>query len=138
MPCRACHAPIGGTDRFCRKCGEPLPNDPDPRTVEVDVGRLTELREEKERVSGALHSMLEQAQERNLTPEERRDWSSGYARWRDLTFQITKMMDSLSPRAPDERRRESGPHMAAQYLQPPDGERREGDDRRDPFWNRAP
>ena len=138
MPCRACAAPVTDADRFCPKCGEPFPADTEPRAVEVDVQALSRLREEKERVSGELHALLEEGQSRNLTSEERRDWANRYARWRDLTYQITKMMDALSPRAADDRRNTSGPHMAAQFVPTPVGERRHGDDRRDPFWNRVP
>jgi hypothetical protein len=105
--------------------------------VDIDVARLSRLREEKERISGELHHLLEQSHERNLTPEERRDWANRYARWRELTYQVTKMMNALSPRSNDERRN-SGPHMAAQFVPVPGHERRVGDDRRDPFWNRVP
>ena len=138
MPCRACAAPVTDADRFCPKCGEPFPDEAEPRAIEIDVAELSRLREEKERVSGELHTLLEQKQSRNLTSEERRDWSNRYARWRELTYQITRMMDALSPRAADDRRHQSGPHMAAQYLPTPGDERRRGDDRRDPFWNRVP
>jgi hypothetical protein len=138
MPCRACAAPIADTDRFCPSCGEPLPGELTVRTVEIDVAELTRLRAEKERVSGELHLLLEQSQIRNLTSEERRDWSNRYAQWRELTYQITKIMDALSPRAADDRRRLrlSGPHMAAQLVKN-DADRRL-EDRRDPFWNRVP
>jgi hypothetical protein len=140
MPCRACAAPIADADRFCPKCGEPLPADPEPRAADlaVDVAELSRLREEKERVSGELHSLLEEGQSRNLTSEERRDWSNRYARWRELTYQITRIMNALSPRAADDRRSSSGPHMAAQLVPGQAPERRQGDDRRDPFWNRVP
>jgi hypothetical protein len=137
MPCRACAATIGEQDRFCPVCGEPLPNDPAPRLVEIDVAELSRLREEKERVSGQLHRLLEDGQSNNLTSQQRRDWSSHYARWRELTYRITKIMDALSPRAADDRRHASGPHMAAQYVSGPGGDRRM-EDRRDPFWHRAP
>ena len=138
MPCRACAAPISATERFCPSCGEPLPGEEEPRAIEIDVAELSRLREEKERVSGELHLLLEESQERVLTSAERRDWANRYARWRELTYQITKMMDALSPRSSDDRRHTSGPHMAAQYVRAPNGERRVGDDRRDPFWNRVP
>jgi hypothetical protein len=138
MPCRACAAVVNPTDRFCSECGEPLPSDPPPRTVALDVAELSRLRAEKERISGELNSLLEEAQERNLTPAERRDWSNRYARWRELTYQITRLMDALSPRSGEDRRQHSGPHMAAQFLPQPGDERRRGDDRRDPFWNRVP
>ncbi|HET7038252.1 MAG TPA: hypothetical protein VFH97_00065 [Gemmatimonadales bacterium] len=137
MHCRGCAAAVAPTDRFCPACGEPLPGDPPPRTVEMDVAELTRLRAEKERISGELNALLEEGQSRNLTPAERRDWSNRYARWRELTYQITRMMDALSPRAPDDRRH-SGPHMAAQIVPHQGDERRRGDDRRDPFWNRVP
>lgn len=137
MPCRACAAPITPEDRFCPMCGEPLPGDPGPRTVDIDVEELTRLRRAKERVSGELHAILEQAQERDLTSEERRDWSNRYAHWRELTYRITKIMDTLSPRAPDDRR-SSGPHMVPQLPGHAAPERRRGHDRRDPFWDRVP
>lgn len=138
MPCRACAAPIAPTDRFCPACGEPLPGDPTPRTVDVDVAELTRLREERERVSGELHAILADAEARDLTAEERRDWSNGYARWRELTYRITGIMDALSPRSGEDRRTHSGSHMAAQYLGNAGGDRRRGSDRRDPFRDRAP
>jgi hypothetical protein len=137
MPCRACAASITDADRFCPACGEPFPSDATTRSVEIDVAELSRLREEKERISGELNQLLEEGQARNLTSAERRDWSNRYARWRELTYQITKMMDALSPRSADDRRHASGSHMAAQYVPGPGEDRRRGGDRRDPFWNRA-
>ncbi|MDH3495192.1 MAG: hypothetical protein OER21_00305 [Gemmatimonadota bacterium] len=158
MRCRTCHTPITEHLRFCPNCGELFPGETAERVMayeairdgSVDPAELKRLRTDKATYALELQRLLEAADDRELSPDERREWSLLYTKWRDVAYELTELMDRLLGRTELERRHvERRKRERRQEEQPPagqerrQGERRQGpirsdDDRRDPYWNRVP
>jgi len=136
--CRTCGEPVLSTHRFCPQCGELYPAEPADR-VPALAGPLLDLAEElrpllaeKGALARRLEALAELKLQRPLTPEERQEWEQAYARWRDVSFEITLAVDRIHPRREPEvteASRGSGPEPSPPH---------DSDDRRDPFWHRAP
>jgi len=124
--------------RFCPDCGELYPAEVGDRVPTLDAPLLViadELRpllKEKGALGRRLEELAILKQERVLTPEERREWEHVYARWRDVGFEVTLAVDRVHPRSETDRRDVAG------GAPPRNVPTRSPDDRRDPFWNRAP
>ena len=111
MPCYACQAAVAANDRFCVKCGQPIPQRP-PRPAgqyaavlgDFDVDGLSKLREEKSTLSKALQDMFSQIGGRDMSAEERADWNELRERWRAVSDEITKRMQQFNARADFDRR----------------------------------
>lgn len=135
--CRACRIVVSASQRFCAACGEIYPSDP-PDTalhragpLQDIAGEVRPLLREKATLAGELEDLVEMSAARPLTDDERRQWERTYQRWRDVSFEITLAVDRVLPRAEVDRRSTPPPS-------PPPTPERSHDDRRDPFWNRAP
>ena len=132
--CRSCRTGIIGPRRFCPACGELYPGMAAIPATEVSLRDLAPevvpLVQEKVRLGAELEGLAEQSDHRELTPDERRRWEQAYTRWRDVASEITLLVDRVHRRADTDRRSQATP--------PPAGERRSREDRRDPFWGRAP
>jgi len=138
LHCRACGLDVPATRRFCPECGELYPAEPADRVPTLDgpllviADELRPLLEEKGALGRRLEALATLKQERALTPEECREWEQVYAKWRDVGFEVTLAVDRVHPRSETDRR-------DAQGAAPTGGiPTRSPDDRRDPFWNRAP
>lgn len=139
LHCRSCGVTVSAEHRFCPACGDLYPVEPADR-VPALAGALLDMADELRPMlaeKGSLGARLEALavlnDERPLTPEERREWEQAYARWRDLGFEITLAVNRVHRRAEADRR--SG-QVAAEI--PAGSPTRRPDDRRDPFWHRAP
>jgi DNA repair exonuclease SbcCD ATPase subunit len=149
MQCYSCQAVIDDDARFCPHCGQPLPQHARQHEAvlsgEVDVKEITELREEKRRVTGELKEMMDRASRRDLTEHERRVWTALRERWEEVSSQITARMEYVSARRELDRRigdrRTSDRRIVFPAIRIPDRrasegrrktERRQGADRRDP------
>jgi len=126
---------VTAANRFCPACGElyPARTAADARDGQLgDVaGEVAELVQEKARLGAELERLATESGERELTAEERSAWERAYARWRDVASEITLLVNKVHPRAETDRRSRAGPAPAGP-------ERRSRDDRRDPFWTKAP
>jgi hypothetical protein len=95
------------------------------------AAEVTQILQEKARLSTELEQLASRSGERELTDDERGQWQRTYTRWRDVASEVTLLVDRVFPRAETDRRsRAADP--------PPPGDRRSRDDRRDPFWTRTP
>lgn len=135
--CRSCRAVVTLAQRFCTACGELYPSEPADQAM-ARAGPLQDLLpeirpllQEKARLGETLDTLARKSAEQALSTDERREWELAYQRWRDVAFEVTLAVDGVHPRAESDRRRTSQPP-------PPDGPARGPDDRRDPFWHRAP
>ena len=133
--CRSCRAGINGARRFCPACGELYPGmaaiPPTAAPLRDLAPEIVPLVEEKARLGVELEGLAEQSGLRELTPDERRRWEQAYTRWRDVASEVTLLVDRVHPRGDADRRSRATPP-------PSGGERRSREDRRDPFWSRAP
>jgi hypothetical protein len=139
LHCRTCGIDVPGGRRFCPACGELYPAEPASR-VPTLAGPLLDMADElrpllaeKAALGGRLEALAVLHDQRPLTPEERRDWEQAYARWRDVGFEVTLAVDRVHPRSEADRRSRGVPAQA-----PAAAPSRARDDRRDPFWSRAP
>jgi hypothetical protein len=139
LHCRSCGVPVSPEHRFCPACGELYPAEPADR-VPALAGALLDMADELRPLlteKGALGTRLEALavlnDERPLTPEERREWEQAYARWRDVGFEVTLAVNRVHRRTEADRR---SVQTAAET--PATSPTRRPDDRRDPFWHRAP
>lgn len=149
--CLHCDTAVTDDDRFCPGCGRPLPARRVSREApvaqgDVDLTVVAELRREKERLDGVLGGLLDTAEHRQLTAEERAEWTRCYPLWRRVCTALTREMQYLAAREEQERRQvdrrqgerrqETVPVAFADRRSGTDrrrGERRSGVDRRDPF-----
>jgi hypothetical protein len=139
LHCRSCGTDVPGGRRFCPACGELYPAEPADR-VPTLAGALLDMTDElrpllaeKAALGNRLEALAVVHDQRPLTPDERRDWEQAYARWRDVGFEVTLAVDRVHPRSERDRRSAAAgarPSEAAPIRSP--------DDRRDPYWNRAP
>jgi len=139
LHCRACGAATTVARRFCPACGELYPGESADR-VPTLAGPLLDMTDElrpllaeKAALGNRLEALATVHDQRPLTPDERREWEQAYARWRDVGFEVTLAVDRVHPRSERDRRSTAAakrPSEAAPI--------RSRDDRRDPFWNRAP
>jgi hypothetical protein len=135
LECRSCTTPVTIGNRFCPACGELYPatsaNDAAGTPLSEVAEDIAPLVREKALLGAELEQLAAQSAVRELTAEERAQWSRAYTRWRDVSSDVTLAVNRIHPRGDTERRGESG--------SPPSGaERRSREDRRDPFWTRAP
>lgn len=143
LHCRTCGETDLATRRFCPTCGELYPAEAADR-VPALAGPLLAIAEEirpllreKGELARRLEALSDVKRQRVLDAEELQEWERVYARWRDVTFEITLAIDQVLPRGESDRR--ASTPMKAPPPEPPPGEpARSADDRRDPFWHRAP
>ena len=141
MQCYLCGAPAEIGHRFCAQCGLPLPGVP-PKDGgkrqailrgDVDINALTRLREQKERLSDDLNEIVENTKNgRELSAHERRVCKELYAKWKQISQEVTARVDYFSQRIDDDRR--EGPIRTTHRRKQQKGidldKRREGSDRR--------
>jgi hypothetical protein len=138
LHCRSCGASVPAERRFCTTCGELYPAETAERVPTlagplVDLAaELRPLLAEKAALGERLEALAVVNDQRPLTPDERRDWEHAYARWRDLGSEITEAVNRVHPRSDADRRTSEVGAI------PPGSPVRQPDDRRDPFWRRAP
>lgn len=137
--CRSCGTDVAASRRFCPACGELYPAEAADRVPALAgplldmVDELRPLLTEKATYGERLEALATLNDQRPLTPEERREWEQVYTRWRDVGFEVTLAVDRVHPRS-DVDRRARGPAGGPPTAAPA----RSRDDRRDPFWSRAP
>jgi hypothetical protein len=136
--CRTCQATVQRSNRFCPACGELYPAVPEADLPAAAgpllplADELAPLAREKASLAAELEGLIEKARVRQLTGDERVRWEQAYARWRDVTAELTEKLDPLIRRSDDERRSREYPPGTTH------SPKRSGDDRRDPFWSRIP
>ena len=154
MRCSSCQAPITKDTRFCAGCGQALPwkrslGAGKHAAVLADEGEmdtLTQLNNEKQRLTGELRALLEISAERDPTEAEAERYSSLRARWKEVGSEVTKRMSFSAARQDHDRRTAEGrqvtrriQHAAFQQMDRRSGDDRRSDgrrierDRRDPF-----
>jgi len=135
LPCRSCSEGVPVSNRFCPACGELYPTMAATSTAEAPLrdlaAEIVPLVREKAQLGRRLERLATESARRELTPDERQQWELAYTRWRDVASEITLLVDHVHPRADTERRSDPA-------VPPPGAEPRSREDRRDPFWNRAP
>jgi hypothetical protein len=135
LNCRSCAAGITAANRFCPACGELYPAMTAAEATATPLQEIADdvagLVQEKARLGAELEQLASQGGERELTAEERAQWARAYTRWRDVASDITLLVNRIHPRGETDRRAEAD-------TPPPNAERRSREDRRDPFWTRAP
>lgn len=135
LSCRSCAASVAPANRFCPACGELYPAKPDTEAAGTPLsevaGDVAPLVREKALLGAELEELAAQSGLRDLTSAERAQWARAYTRWRDVSSDVTGLVNRVHPRGDTDRR--------ATGAEPPDGaDRRSHPDRRDPFWTRAP
>jgi hypothetical protein len=135
LQCRSCAAGVTIANRFCPACGELYPSMTTTDAARTPLHDIAEevapLVQEKARLGAELELLAAQSGVRQLNADERGQWSRAYTRWRDVASDITLMVNRIHPRGEAERR--------GQTTSPPPGtDRRSREDRRDPFWTKAP
>jgi hypothetical protein len=70
----------------------------------LDVSALDRLRRERQRLSMELSALRELAADRPLTAAEARSWRALRAAWQEVTAELTRKLDTVAPRGPDDRR----------------------------------
>jgi hypothetical protein len=138
MICGFCRKENDAEARFCRHCGHPCVVQDvavQPAVLEgaFDVGTVTRLRDEKQRLSRQLNTMLVRAEGRAFTQDEERTWHEVYGEWRSVSDELTARVDYLSAREDRDRRQGERRQVQRrkQYYALDIGERRAGEDRRE-------
>ena len=102
--CPFCGTPPSPPAQFCQHCGRAQPV-LDPETAErIDHATLDRLRGERARLSRELTSLRAIEVDRQLTSAERRSWDHLLSAWKDITAELTAMLDAVAPRQEDDRR----------------------------------
>lgn len=137
MQCRHCDAPLAGDERFCPRCGHPLPTqrvsrNPAVVSGDVDVTLVAELQDEKRRLDRRLRELLDLADVRQLTAAEREEWAKTHRLWQRVTGALTRQMQYLEAREHYERRggERRSEERRKQQVAIDVPERRSGQDRR--------
>jgi predicted amidophosphoribosyltransferase len=149
--CPSCKLEVETADRFCARCGFPLVASRASKQAavlsgEFDVDELVRLREEKNRLSRELKTMLDRAAAQPLAPSDQAAFDDLRSRFNQVSERITRQVQYLAARLDFERRqsgrREGERRKQQAALDVPErrsgserriGERRSGSDRRRPF-----
>lgn len=149
--CPFCGEPARRDARFCQNCGRQLVSQRVSAqkavlTEDFDVGAVQRLREERSQLSKALNELLAIAAERDLTPDERGRWNELRGKYTKVATELSARLQHLSARQDRDRRqseqRQSDRRQEQAAITFDDrrsgierriGERRSGEDRRDPF-----
>jgi hypothetical protein len=149
--CPFCGTRTSPPAQFCQQCGRSLAGIEAAAVGDLDVAVLDRLRGERARLSRELTSLRAISVERALTSSERRSWDHLLSAWKDITAELTAMLDAVAPRQEHDRRGEERRQLERREddggvegqerrsgMQRRMRQRRRGRDRRKPFTDDQP
>jgi hypothetical protein len=135
--CPFCGAEAGPDSRFCQDCGRELAKErvSSQKAVlddDFNVAVLDRLREEKNRLSRQLNSMLDVASDRELSRQEKKHWKMLRKEHHKISEDLAGRLQYLSQRQRADRRKDERrtDDRRTEQVASDSGERRSGMERR--------